>query len=231
MCFWVNVESASAGNVTEGVLLLEGDGVFGKAESEYGSARLLTALDQAIQRIGITLSSIALREELQKFSYEDALTGLKNRRYFDQLFEHESAVAQRNDLSLSLLIVDIDHFKRFNDTHGHEAGDHALKIVAGILQKQFRESDIVCRYGGEEFVVVMPGATSEAARDKANQLCEAVRKVPIIHREQDLGALTVSVGVASWPDDAEKPLQILTLADKALYRAKEAGRNRVEISV
>jgi diguanylate cyclase (GGDEF)-like protein len=168
---------------------------------------------------------------LQKFSYEDALTGLKNRRYFDQLFEHESAVAQRNDLSLSLLIVDIDHFKRFNDTHGHEAGDHALKIVAGILQKQFRESDIVCRYGGEEFVVVMPGATSEAARDKANQLCEAVRKVPIIHREQDLGALTVSVGVASWPDDAEKPLQILTLADKALYRAKEAGRNRVEISV
>jgi diguanylate cyclase (GGDEF)-like protein len=231
LCFWVNVESASAGNVTEGVLLLEGDGVFGKAESEYGSARLLTALDQAIQRIGITLSSIALREELQKFSYEDALTGLKNRRYFDQLFEHESAVAQRNDLSLSLLIVDIDHFKRFNDTHGHEAGDHALKIVAGILQKQFRESDIVCRYGGEEFVVVMPGATSEAARDKANQLCEAVRKVPIIHREQDLGALTVSVGVASWPDDAEKPLQILTLADKALYRAKEAGRNRVEISV
>ncbi len=135
LCFWVNVEWASAGNLTEGVLLLE---------------------------------------ELQKFSYEDALTGLKNRRYFDQLFEHESAVAQRNDLPLSLLIVDIDHFKRFNDTHGHEAGDNALKIVAGILQNQFRESDIVCRYGGEEFVVVMPGATSEAARDKANQLCEAV---------------------------------------------------------
>ncbi len=77
----------------------------------------------------------------------------------------------------------------------------------------------------------MPGATSEAARDKANQLCEAVRKVPIVHREKDLGALTVSVGVANWPDDAEKPLQILTRADKALYRAKEAGRNRVEISV
>jgi diguanylate cyclase (GGDEF)-like protein len=228
LCFWVNVESASAGNVTEGVLLLEGDGVFGKAESEYGSARLLTALDQAIQRIGITLSSIALREELQKFSYEDALTGLKNRRYFDQLFEHESAVAQRNDLPLSLLIVDIDHFKQFNDTHGHEAGDDALKIVAGILQKQFRESDIVCRYGGEEFVVVMPGAISEAARDKASQLSEAVRKVSIIHREKDLGALTVSVGVASWPDSGEKPVQILTLADKALYRAKEAGRNRVE---
>jgi diguanylate cyclase (GGDEF)-like protein len=230
LCFWVNVESASAGNLTEGVLLLEGEGVFGKAESEYGAARLFAALDQAIQRISITLSSIALREELQKFSYEDALTGLKNRRYFDQLFEHESAVAQRNDLPLSLLIVDIDHFKRFNDTHGHEAGDDALKIVAGILQKQFRESDIVCRYGGEEFVVVMPGATSEAARDKANQLCEAVREVPIVHRKQDLGVLTVSVGVASWPNSGEKPFQTLTLADKALYRAKAAGRNRVEVS-
>jgi len=230
LCFWVNVESASAGNVTEGVLLLEGDGVFGKAESEYGSARLFAVLDQSIQRISITLSSIALREELQKFSYEDALTGLKNRRYFDQLFQHEGAVAQRNDLPLSLLIVDIDHFKQFNDTHGHEAGDDALKIVAGILQKQFRESDIVCRYGGEEFVVVMPGATSEAARGKASQLCEAVREVPIVHRERNIGMLTVSVGVASWPDSGEKPLQILTLADKALYRAKAAGRNRVEVS-
>ena len=210
--------------------MLEGDGIFGKTQSEYGSARLFAALDQAVQRIGITLSSIALREELQKFSYEDGLTGLKNRRYFDQLFEHESAVAQRTNLPLALLIVDIDHFKQFNDSHGHEAGDDALKIVAGILQKQFRESDIVCRYGGEEFVVVMPGATCEAARDKANQLIEAVRGVPIMHREKDLGVLTVSVGVASWPGNAEKPQQILTLADKALYRAKEAGRDRVEIS-
>ena len=127
------------------------------------------------------------------------------------------------------MIIDIDHFKKFNDTYGHEAGDNALKIVAGILQKQFRESDLVCRYGGEEFVVVMPGATSEAAMDKASQLSSAVRDVAIIHREKDLGALTVSVGVASWPESGEKPLQILTLADRALYRAKEAGRNRIEI--
>lgn len=229
LCFWINVESASAGIVTEGILLLEGEGVFGKAESEYGSARLFSALDQSIQRIGITLSSIALREELQKFSYEDALTGLKNRRYFDQLFEHESAVAQRNDLSLSLLVVDIDHFKHFNDTHGHEAGDRALQRVASILQRQFRESDIVCRYGGEEFVVIMPGATSDAARDKANQLCEAVREEPITYQDRDLGVLTVSVGVASWPDSSDRPEQILSRADQALYRAKEAGRNRVEV--
>ena len=90
------------------------------------------------------------------------------------LFTLASAPMLVSESQASLLIVDIDHFKRFNDIHGHEAGDNALKIVAGILQNQFRESDIVCRYGGEEFVVVMPGATSEAARDKANQLCEAV---------------------------------------------------------
>jgi len=230
LCFWINVESASTGIVTEGILLLAGEDLLGKADSEYSTARLFSALDQSVQRIGITLSSIALREELQIFSYQDALTGLKNRRYFDQLFEHESAVAQRNDLPLSLLIVDIDHFKHFNDTHGHEAGDRALQTVAGILQGQFRESDIVCRYGGEEFVVVMPGATREAARDKADQVCGAVREASIALHGQHPGALTVSVGVASWPDNIEKSDQILTLADRALYRAKTAGRNRVEVS-
>lgn len=230
LCFWLAVESASAGTVIEGVLLLESGGIFGQSTGEYGSARLFAALDQSIQRIGITLSSIVLREELQKFSYEDALTGLKNRRYFDQLFEHESAVAQRNDLPLSLLIVDIDHFKRFNDTHGHEAGDVALQVVGRAFQQLFRESDIVCRYGGEEFVVLMPGATTGAAREKAGQLCEAVRSAPIVYRGDDLGALTVSVGVANWPDHGNEPSGILTLADQALYRAKKAGRNRVEVA-
>lgn len=230
LCFWVNIESASAGTITEGVLLLEGEGIFGQSSSEYGSARLFAALDQSIQRIGITLSSIALREELQKFSYEDALTGLKNRRYFDQLFVHESAVAQRNELPLSLLIVDIDHFKHFNDTHGHEAGDRALQMVGITFQRLFRESDIVCRYGGEEFVVIMPGATTRAARDKARQLCEAVREVPVIYQGNNLGTLTVSVGLANWPDHSEEPGRILTLADQALYRAKQAGRNRVEVA-
>lgn len=230
LCFWLTIESASAGTVTEGVLLLESEGIFRRSGGEYGAARLFVALEQAIQRIGITLSSIALREELQKFSYEDALTRLKNRRYFDQLFEHESAVAQRNELPLSLLIVDIDHFKRFNDTHGHEAGDRALQIVGSTFQRLFRESDIVCRYGGEEFVVLMPGATTQAAREKAQQLCEAVREEPILYQEKDLGRLSLSVGIANWPEHSEEPLAILTLADRALYRAKAAGRDRVEVA-
>ncbi|AOY89132.1 GGDEF domain-containing protein [Marinobacter salinus] len=229
MCFWINLESASDGTVTEGVLLLEGDGVFAPVENEYGSARLFAALNQAAQRIGIALSSIVLREELQKFSYEDALTGLKNRRYFDQLFEHECAVAHRRELPLSLLVIDIDHFKSFNDTHGHEAGDRALQSVAMVLQRQFRDSDIVCRYGGEEFVVIMPGAITPDAKDRAQHLCKAVSDVPVIFQGEDLGQLTVSVGVACWPDSGSEPEELLGLADKALYLAKEEGRNRVEI--
>ncbi|MBW0148456.1 GGDEF domain-containing protein [Marinobacter arenosus] len=230
LCFWINVESASEGIVTEGVLLLESVGLVGNEERGYGLARLFTRLDQAIQRISITLSSIALREELQKFSYEDALTGLKNRRYFDQLFEHECAVALRSHLPLSLLVIDIDHFKQFNDTHGHEAGDRGLQSVALTLQRQFRDSDIVCRYGGEEFVVIMPGALTDDATERAQSLCDSVSDASVVFQGQDLGHLTVSVGVACWPETGEAPEQLLSLADQALYRAKEEGRNRVGIS-
>lgn len=230
LCFWLNVELAREGLVTEAVLLLERQGLFAVEESEYGSARLFAGLDQAIQRIGIALSGIALREELQKFSYEDALTGLKNRRYFDQLFEHECAVAQRSNLPLSLLVIDIDHFKKFNDTHGHEAGDRALQSVALVLQRQFRESDVVCRYGGEEFVVIMPGALTSDATERAQQLCEAVGAASVLYQGKDLGQVTVSVGVACWPDTGDAPDQLVGLADQALYQAKEDGRNRVGIS-
>ncbi len=229
LCFWINVESASEGLVTDGVLLLESDGLFESAQSEYGVARLFAVLNQSIQRLGITLSSISLREELQRFSYEDALTGLKNRRYFDQLFQHQCAVALRSESPLSLLVIDIDHFKAFNDTHGHEAGDQALQTVASVLQRQFRESDIVCRFGGEEFVVILPGALTDDGRERAQSLCESVAEVPVRFRGQDLGPVTVSVGVASWPEAGIKPDQLLSLADQALYQAKEDGRNRVGI--
>ncbi len=229
LCFWVNVESASEGLVVDSVLLLESEGLFDSAESEYGVARLFAVLNQAVQRIGITLSSISLREELQKFSYEDALTGLKNRRYFDELFHHQCALAQRGRAPLSLLVIDIDHFKAFNDTHGHEAGDQALQTVASVLQRQFRESDIVCRFGGEEFVVIMPGATTGDGRERAQGLCDAVANVDVVFEGRNLGPVTVSVGVASWPEADGEPHQLLSLADQALYQAKEDGRNRVWI--
>jgi len=230
LCLWINLQSATEGAVTMALLFVEVPDEFAADGTDYGVARLFQTLSQGVQKIGIALSSISLREELQKYSYEDALTGLKNRRYFDQLLEHESAVALRGDQPLSLLMVDIDHFKRFNDTHGHEAGDSALKAVAGVLARHFRDSDVVCRFGGEEFVIIMAGSTAKAAYDKARELAHAVRAMPVEHGGFELGHVTISVGVSSWPECSDSPDSLLGLADRALYRAKEAGRDRVEIS-
>ncbi|MDL0431814.1 diguanylate cyclase [Marinobacter sp. TBZ242] len=230
LCMWINVQSATAGQVTVALLLVEVPEEFAGDGPDYGTARLIQALNQGVQKIGIALSSISLREELHRYSYEDALTGLKNRRYFDQLLEHESAVALRSGQPLSLLIVDIDHFKQFNDTHGHEAGDAALKAVAGMLARHFRDSDVVCRFGGEEFVIIMAGSNAKAAYDKARELARAIRSMAVEHGAANLDHVTISVGVASWPECSESPDSLLGLADRALYRAKEAGRDRVEIA-
>ena len=229
LCLWINIQSATQGQVTVALLFVEIPEKFAGISTDYGAARLFQALSQGLQKIGIALSGIGLREELQKYSYEDALTGLKNRRYFDQLFEHEAAVALRSDQPLSLLIVDIDHFKRFNDTHGHEAGDAALKAVAAMLARHFRDSDVVCRFGGEEFVIIMADSNADAAYGKAMELARAVRLMPVEHGGTDLGPVTISVGVSSWPESSESPDSLLGLADRALYRAKEAGRDRVEM--
>ncbi|PXX92437.1 GGDEF domain-containing protein [Marinobacter vulgaris] len=230
LCLWISIQSASEGQIVMAVLFVEVPEEFARESTDYGAARLFQALSQGVQKIGIALSNIGLREELHKYSYEDGLTGLKNRRYFDQLLEHESAVALRSDQPLSLLIVDIDHFKQFNDSHGHEAGDSALKAVAGMLARHFRDSDVVCRFGGEEFVIIMAGSSANAAYDKAMELARAIRSMPIEHGATNLGRVTISVGVASWPECSESPENLLGLADRALYRAKEAGRDRVEIA-
>ncbi len=226
LCFWLDVQSAGNGRVTEGILLVQPPRM--QAElPEFGMVRFITSIRQALEKIAITLSNIALREELKRFSYEDSLSGLKNRRYFDELLAHEGALARRTGSPLSLLLVDIDYFKRFNDSNGHEAGDQALRTVARELKAQFRESDTVCRYGGEEFVVLMPGASLDEAVARAEALCEAVRATSIAHRGISLGHLTVSVGVASWPVTTSRFERLLEDADAALYQAKETGRNQV----
>ncbi|MDI9246334.1 GGDEF domain-containing protein [Marinobacter sp. CHS3-4] len=229
LCLWVSVQSATRGTVPLGLIFLNVPESLVNDDSQFGAVKLFQSLIQGVQKIGITISGISLREELKKYSYEDALTGLKNRRYFDQLFEHETAVALRSDKPLALLMMDIDHFKRFNDTYGHEAGDAALRSVSSLLLKHFRESDVVCRYGGEEFVVIMTGTTLKATADKAAELVRATGQNPVAHGDQELPGVTLSVGVAGWPESAETPISLLGQADRALYRAKEMGRNRVEI--
>ncbi len=186
-------------------------------------------IQRAAQRLTVTLGNIKLREDLQRYSFEDSLTGLRNRRFFDDALSRDIQLAQRQQSALSLLICDIDHFKRFNDEYGHEAGDVALQAVADELKQHFRQSDIPCRLGGEEFVVLMREASLEDASAKAEILRQSIAANPIQYRDEKLGPLTVSIGVASWRGDEPDAEALLRKADKALYKAKQTGRNRVEI--
>ena len=156
----------------------------------------------------------------------DSLTGLPNRRAFDEGLATELERARRDDAPLGLVLVDLDHFKRVNDEHGHEAGDHALRRVAGVLRTATRPFDTSARLGGEEFVLLVPGADGEAAAE----LAERVRAEVAGHFGHGPVRLTTSCGVASHPRHGETPGALLRAADEALYLAKERGRDRVVVA-
>ncbi|UYG01738.1 diguanylate cyclase [Halomonas sp. LR3S48] len=166
-------------------------------------------------------------ERLRAFSYQDPLTGVKNRRHFDEIFAHEVAIARRGS-ALTLIMLDIDHFKHFNDLHGHEAGDTVLIATARLIDEHFREADVVCRLGGEEFVVVMPGATALQANEAVERLLDSMRRQCFLHGGETLGCVSLSCGIASYPAHADDPIELIRLADQALYRAKHRGRDRSE---
>ncbi|MBV1790730.1 GGDEF domain-containing protein [Marinobacterium sp. D7] len=185
--------------------------------------RELTALNSSLEQ------QVRERTEaLEKLSYEDPLTGLKNRRYFDDVLPREVALARRQQRPLSLLMCDIDNFKQFNDRYGHTAGDEALRLVARKMLETFRQSDIACRYGGEEFVIVMPDASSEDALMRAEALRRAVSAEGIVLDGENLDGVTLSAGIASWPESVADAERLLASADRALYQAKRGGRDRVE---
>ncbi|MFW3615991.1 GGDEF domain-containing protein [Billgrantia antri] len=166
-------------------------------------------------------------EQLRAFSYQDPLTGLKNRRHFDEVFAHEAACARRGT-TLTLVMLDIDHFKHFNDLYGHDAGDAVLIATARLIGEHFREADVVCRLGGEEFVVIMPGATAQQAGEAVERLLDSMRQQSFLHGGEALGCVSLSCGIASYPAHADDPIELYRLADLALYRAKHCGRDRSE---
>ncbi len=168
-----------------------------------------------------------LREKLREQAMRDKLTGLYNRHYVEEWFGLELRRAQRHGRPLAAIMLDVDHFKRFNDTFGHEAGDLVLREVAGALGRFARESDVASRYGGEEFLVLLPECPFDAALCKAEQLREEVAKLELRYDDRPLGPVTVSLGVAAFPDHAQEAEALLRCADEALYNAKGAGRNRV----
>ena len=202
-------------------------------------------LDETVEQLAIARS--ALQEEVEKRIWaetelthanlqlrdravRDALTGVHNRGYLEESLAREEARARRSGTPLGVVMIDIDHFKRFNDTYGHAAGDAVLRTVGQYVMSLTRGEDIFCRYGGEEFVLIMIDTTARAAWERAESLRSGVQALAIEHDGQAIGPITLSIGVAMIPDNARDGQSALKAADEALYRAKQGGRNRVVVS-
>jgi diguanylate cyclase (GGDEF)-like protein/PAS domain S-box-containing protein len=192
----------------------------------HDQQQLAITLGEAIK---LSLSNIKLREALHEQAVRDPLTGLFNRRYLDETLPRELHRALRKGTPLCVAMLDIDHFKRFNDEYGHEAGDEVLKFIGKVLAKGMRASDIVCRFGGEEFTVILLDTDLVGAEERMRQICLEVKKAELRHRDRTLPHLTISVGMAEAPEHGTVADNLLRAADAALYAAKEAGRDRIEV--
>jgi diguanylate cyclase (GGDEF)-like protein/PAS domain S-box-containing protein len=211
-----------------GVLHLFADaGTAVEGLAEPVRAQLIQALGN---QVALSTANLRLRKSLRDQSLMDPLTGLYNRRAVDEWFEREIRNASRNGCDLSLLLIDIDHFKRFNDHCGHECGDRALRQLAGVLRDGLRGEDLICRLGGEEFAVLLPDTSMSDAELVAEKLRSAAERLIMHHYGELMGPLTISIGVATLGVDGQRAEELLRHADRALYRAKANGRNRVQTS-
>jgi len=181
------------------------------------------------EQVAVAIDHALTFQQTQELMSRDELTNLHNRRYFFERFEREVYRAKRYGRTLSLIMIDIDHFKNFNDAHGHLRGDQALRVMARTLDACLRKADILARYGGEEFLILLPETTKEQAARVADKLRKKVEGVNFNDDAPHLAptCLTITAGVASLTEDGEEPLALLDLADKALYYGKAQGRNRV----
>ena len=191
--------------------------------------RAQEALRKANEQLSLRVAEVEqLQEELREQVLHDPLTGLYNRRYLAEMLEHEIARTERERSCLSIIVSDIDHFKDINDTYGHQVGDRFLVEISGLLKRYTRSSDLTCRYGGEEFVLVFPGANGDSALQRAEEIRRKCADIVIQHEGKDL-SVTMSFGVAVYPDHGKDAEEIIIKADKALYKSKQTGRNRVTV--
>lgn len=214
----------SVGDRVLGLLVLSG----GPADAPHvlHKRRLGTA---TADQVAMTLTSLDLRDTLREQALRDPLTGLYNRRFVEEWLGREVSRADRNHSALGVVMMDIDHFKPVNDTYGHEAGDAVLVSVATVISGTTRTGDVACRYGGEEFLVLMPGITRAALAERAEELCSRIARTRTEHGGRVLPPVTVSVGVALSPEHGRTPAELLRAADDALYAAKDRGRDQVRL--
>jgi diguanylate cyclase (GGDEF)-like protein len=198
------------------------------ATSTHGGTKEFHALSDAFANMAKKIQSNI--QKLERLSSLDGLTGVANRRSLDTALNREWQRAQRNKTEVSLLMIDIDFFKLYNDHYGHQAGDDCLKMISGkIAQVVTRPGDLLARYGGEEFAVLLPGTSSEGAASVATHILDAVAALHIHHPRSTISNIvSLSIGISTlFPDDELSPYHLVGFADEALYRAKEAGRNQI----
>lgn len=181
----------------------------------------------ASEQLALALANLKLHEALMEQSVRDPLTGLYNRRFMQESLERELTQAERTGNKVGIIMLDIDHFKNFNDTHGHAAGDTVLQNVSNFLQDTIRSFDIVCRYGGEEFIIILPDIKEDTLMQRAEEIRKGISRLDILHRNEKLDNLTVSLGVSISPKHGSLMDELINAADAALYKAKSSGRNCV----
>jgi diguanylate cyclase (GGDEF)-like protein/PAS domain S-box-containing protein len=211
---------------TLGLLHLQADTGSSPADAHTGE-RMERLVATLTEHVSLAVANVRLRDSLRVQATKDALTGLYNRRFMEDVLERELRRAVRKKRQLAVFMVDIDHFKRINDVFGHEIGDFVLREVASALRANIRQEDYACRYGGEEFVLVLPESDLDAVMPRAETILQAVRRLAITQHGQSIGQVTVSIGVAAYPQHGLSVPELVRTADQALYRAKHEGRNRV----
>jgi len=194
-------------------------------ESQQGLA------SSTASQIALSLASLQLRETLREQAIRDPLTRLFNRRFLEESFERELQLAARKKQSISVLFLDLDHFKRFNDTFGHDAGDMVLQSLADLFRSFFRSTDICCRFGGEEFAIILPESSSEDAAIRADALRSEVKNLRLKYKKESLGQLTLSAGIAAFPEHGSSSAELLKIADECLYQSKTHGRDVVTVAL
>ena len=194
--------------------------------ADPASAREQLAVTVA-EHIGLALANLRLQKTLRDQAIRDPLTGLFNRRYMEEMLERELLRANRRGSPVGIIMMDIDHFKQFNDRFGHEAGDTLLSLLGNFLRARVRGEDVVCRYGGDEISLILPDSSLDNTEARAEELLEGIRSLRIEHRRRPLGPVTVSIGVAEFPEHGNSVDDVLRASDLALYQAKAEGRDRV----
>ena len=201
------------------------------SEVDGGRSIIANSAKAVSKQLSLILANLRLRETLKNQSIRDPQTGLFNRRYMEDSLDRELSRAERSGKPLVVAMLDLDHFKNLNDRFGHSAGDAVLREWSNLLKSKFRGSDIVCRYGGEEFVIILPEITLDSAHQRLNLLRQDLQRMVVRQDGQTIDGITTSIGIAHYPVHGGTNQSLLYAADQALYRAKELGRNCSVIAV